>query len=100
MDGFLLPCTSASSIKTRIKTVNLAIIKDSKVVRVHHPLKQGLRQDDNYRFRRILRVRVHHPLKQGLRHLQFSVDHDFACSVRVHHPLKQGLRREHCETPR
>ena len=37
------PCTSASSITTRIKTHNLITHHQNEVVRVHHPLKQGLR---------------------------------------------------------
>ncbi|EFC68738.1 hypothetical protein HMPREF0670_00061 [Prevotella sp. oral taxon 317 str. F0108] len=36
-------------------------------------------------------VRVHHPLKQGLKH---ALEHVFEPTVfvRVHHPLQQGLR--------
>ena len=38
------------------------------------------------------RVRVHHPLKQGLRHHIICLKFLLLCHVRVHHPLKQGLR--------
>jgi len=63
-------CTSASSIKTRIKTF-FALYPFAVLisVRVHHPLKQGLRLGHNLAARSFLNtfVRVHHPLKQGLR---------------------------------
>ena len=37
-------------------------------------------------------VRVHHPLQQGLRQLYESLVHITDNVVRVHHPLQQGLR--------
>jgi len=37
-------------------------------------------------------VRVHLPLKQGLRLVGVLKDNKFAILVRVHHPLQQGLR--------
>ena len=37
-------------------------------------------------------VRVHHPLKQGLRLWSNIIELDLSV-VRVHHPLKQGLRQ-------
>ena len=112
--------TSASSIKTRIKTVSSrGCIRPSLPVRVHHPLKQGLRLSARFpnsmwasctsassiktriktscyddccnEHNRV--VRVHHPLKQGLRRLLFLRPELFFIIVRVHHPLKQGLRR-------
>ena len=87
------------------------------IVRVHHPLQQGLRQlyeslvhiTDNV-------VRVHHPLQQGLRlNFELPTNKCSTCAsassittriktvgrgryqgdakaVRVHHPLQQGLR--------
>ena len=85
--------TSASSIKTRIKT-NCQPILWSFVerVRVHLPLKQGLRRL-YFRFTLLIElVRVHLPLKQGLR-LCFFVFNCFYTLVRVHLPLKQGLRQ-------
>ena len=39
-------------------------------------------------------MRVHLPLKQGLRRLIFSI-HKYFLKVRVHLPLKQGLRPTH-----
>ena len=109
--------TSASSIKTRIKTYALVATKLKQWrVRVHHPLKQGLRLSVNLTSKYALnctsassiktriktckeetkiavkRVRVHHPLKQGLR-LLGSLAFSSSFTVRVHHPLKQGLRR-------
>ena len=37
------------------------------LVRVHHPLQQGLRQETNGVLVKLEPVRVHHPLQQGLR---------------------------------
>ena len=39
-----------------------------------------------------IHVRVHHPLKQGLRHIHTTFSISESATVRVHHPLKQGLR--------
>ena len=85
-------------------------------MRVHLPLKQGLRQPDNINIINIIKcasassiktriktqepkrctlyhpVRVHLPLKQGLRPVSiFLLFYEF--NVRVHLPLKQGLRQ-------
>ena len=61
-------------------------------VRVHHPLKQGLRHHTTKGLGFfVFLVRVHHPLKQGLRH-DTAARHKGVIAVRVHHPLKQGLR--------
>ena len=91
-----------------------------QLVRVHHPLQQGLRLRNPFIFAdysasastssittRIktasgtcytsvtLRVRVHHPLQQGLR-LTFGFIILIISYVRVHHPLQQGLRPHLC----
>ena len=59
--------TSASSIKTRIKTRSQQHLYALKSVRVHLPLKQGLRQPYISLVNVVDDVRVHLPLKQGLR---------------------------------
>ena len=87
-------------------------------MRVHLPLKQGLRQRHQLRSvclrhsasassiktriktfttcadtKELPLVRVHLPLKQGLRHPLTRSFNDDGLAVRVHLPLKQGLRR-------
>ena len=92
-------------------------------VRVHLPLKQGLRQTHERLFHNKLRstsassiktriktfrqsrqrlpmclaVRVHLPLKQGLRLISLGLYLMRDIIVRVHLPLKQGLRRNVCD---
>ena len=62
-------CASASSIKTRIKTASSPTkCLSPRFVRVHLPLKQGLRQNSERSEEFNILVRVHLPLKQGLRH--------------------------------
>ena len=63
------------------------------IVRVHLPLKQGLRHRVIYFLAAIVwYVRVHLPLKQGLRRFCTIKLHLTNRGVRVHLPLKQGLR--------
>ena len=69
-DFHFLTSTSASSIKTRIKTAYKLYVNIIKYngVRVHLPLKQGLRQARvSFTLHLPAYVRVHLPLKQGLR---------------------------------
>ena len=62
------------------------------MVRVHHPLQQGLRPFAALKFKKFVIVRVHHPLQQGLRLLSPILVSTISTPVRVHHPLQQGLR--------
>ena len=60
--------TSASSIKTRIKTRHEIQYVYNAHVLVHLPLKQGLRHRSKGYFKSMtIEVLVHLPLKQGLR---------------------------------
>ena len=61
-------------------------------VRVHLPLKQGLRQNQILSLFFSRHVRVHLPLKQGLRLSKQFTSGMLMPIVRVHLPLKQGLR--------
>ena len=77
LDGspILIDCQrqNAYSTKTRIKTISWGIIKKIiETVRMHIPLKQGLRPNIPIR-QQAKAVRMHIPLKQGLRRKLFGV---------------------------
>ena len=106
-----------TSTKTRIKTPPCRAPLYRMPVRDQHPLKQGLRPNENYLLEVLLIVRDQHPLKQGLRHfllvgsvvtlerprptstktriktLSSESRSSLFAEVRDQHPLKQGLRR-------
>ena len=117
--SFLDTCsTSASSIKTRIKTGhNLAARSFLKTVRVHLPLKQGLRRLRSFhcisRYNRTsassikTRIKTHltcrcarqgrsstsaSSIKTRIKTIGLCIGSMFRIIVRVHLPLKQGLR--------
>ena len=63
-------------------------------MRVHLPLKQGLRLNHTIDNLVECRVRVHLPLKQGLRQVRLDGFSKKCPGVRVHLPLKQGVLRD------
>ena len=84
--------TSASSIKTRIKTPDSQPLYRLFGVRVHHPLKQGLRHSQiSPAMPYQLRTSASSIKTRIKTFLFFFMALSFSL-VRVHHPLKQGLR--------